>query len=161
MKSKKVWLLSGVPGCGKSTWARHQISKKGGFWASRDAVRFSIIKEDEPYFNQEDEVFNTWISQICDALSNPLVKNVYIDATHLNDKSRNKVLNRLPKDNIEEIINVVFNVPIEVCLLRNSQRSGRECVPESVILNMYKSFQMPSKHSTIIINENGEELVYG
>lgn len=156
MKLKKVWLLSGLPGSGKSTWAKQQIAKKGGFWISRDAVRFSMVREDEPYFERETEVFNAWISQICEALNNPLIEDIYIDATHLNDRSREKTLSRLPKDNIQKITNVVFKVPIEICLERNAMRTGREVVPDSTIYNMEKSFKMPKKYSTIYVDENGK-----
>ena len=151
MKSKRVWLTSGLPGSGKSTWIKEQLNKKGGFWASRDAVRFSMVGEDEPYFCREDEVFNEWIRQICEALSNPMIEDIYIDATHLNDRSRNKTLSRLPKENIREITNVVFAIPIETCLERNRQRTGRAVVPDEVILNMAKSFKAPAKYATMII----------
>lgn len=153
--------MSGLPGSGKTTWIKKQLSKKGGFWCSRDIVRFSIVKEDEPYFEHEDEVFNAWIAQICEALANPMVEDIYIDATHLNDRSREKTLSRLPKDNINKITNVVFDVPIEVCLERNSKRTGRELVPDSAIRNMAKSFRMPKKHSILLIGENGEEVAHG
>ena len=151
MKSKKVWLLSGLPGSGKSTWVKKQLEIKGGFWASRDAVRFSMVAEDEPYFERETEVFNEWIRQICEALSNPLIEDIYIDATHLNDRSREKTLRRLPKENICKITNVVFAIPIETCLERNRQRTGRAVVPDEVIRNMAKSFKAPAKYATMII----------
>lgn len=157
MKQKKVWLLSGLPGSGKSTWARQKIVENGGVWCSRDEVRFSIVKEDEEYFSHEDEVFNTWIKQINKALENPEVEDVYIDATHLNDKSRNKVLNRLTKNtDIEKITNVLFLTPLETCLERNKQRSGRAVVPEEVIKNMAKTFQIPERYPVLFIKEGGE-----
>ena len=157
MKRKKIWLLSGLPGSGKSTWARQKIAENGGVWCSRDEVRFSIVKEDEEYFSHENEVFNTWIKQINEALENPEVEDVYIDATHLNDKSRNKVLNRLTKNtDIEKITNVLFLTPLETCLDRNGQRSGRAVVPEEVIRNMAKTFQIPERYPVLFIREGGE-----
>ena len=157
MKQKKVWLLSGLPGSGKSTWARQKITENGGVWCSRDEVRFSIVKENEEYFSHEDEVFNTWIKQINEALENPEVEDVYIDATHLNDKSRNKVLNRLTKNtDIEKITNVLFLTPLETCLERNKQRSGRAVVPEEVIRNMAKTFQIPERYPVLFIKEGGK-----
>ena len=137
---------------------KKQLNNKGGFWASRDAMRFSMVREDEPYFERENEVFNAWIAQICEALSNPMIEDIYIDATHLNDRSREKTLSRLPKENINKITNVVFLVPIETCLERNAQRTGREVVPEDAIRNMQKSFKMPKKYSTLIVDADGREI---
>lgn len=151
--------MSGLPGSGKSTWVKKQLNNKGGFWASRDAMRFSMVSEDEPYFERENEVFNAWIAQICEALANPMIEDIYIDATHLNDHSREKTLSRLPKENINKITNVVFLVPIETCLERNAQRTGREVVPEDAIRNMQKSFKMPKKYSTIYVDAEGREIV--
>ena len=150
--------MSGISGSGKSTWVKQQIAEKGGFWASRDAVRFSMVREDEPYFERENEVFNAWIAQICEALNNPIIEDIYIDATHLNDRSREKTLSRLPKENINKITNVVFLVPIETCLERNAQRTGREVVPEDAIRNMQKSFKMPKKYSTLIVDVDEREI---
>ena len=156
MTKKTIWLMSGIPGSGKSTWIKNRLNEDTDIWCSRDAVRFSMVKEDEEYFSHETKVFRTWINQICDALNNPNIKNIYIDATHINDKSRNKTLSCLPKENIEEIVNVVFSVPLKECIRRNANRKGREKVPEDVITNMYNSFSLPQKNKTIFINEKGE-----
>lgn len=156
MTKKTIWLMSGIPGSGKSTWIKNRLNEDTDIWCSRDAVRFSIVKEDEEYFSHETKVFRTWINQICDALNNPNIKNIYIDATHINDKSRNKTLSCLPEENIDEIVNVVFSVSLKECIQRNANRKGREKVPEDVITNMYNSFSLPQKNKTIFINEKGE-----
>ena len=157
-KQKKVYLMSGVSGSGKSTWVKSQMML-GDEWISRDNVRFSIVREDEEYFSHEEEVFDTFIDYINQTLKNPNVNKIYIDATHLNKKSRNKTLNRIHKNLIDELNCVFFDIPEEVCLLRNSWRSGREFVPETVIKNMKKVHTMPDKSEKFdhiyVVNENG------
>ena len=139
MKRKKVWLMCGIPGSGKSTWIQEQMKIFPGVWCSRDNVRFSMVSEDEEYFSKEDEVFRAWISEIQRAMKDESIRNIYIDATHVNEKSRDKVLNKLSLKDID-LCAVNFMTPIEECLRRNDLREGRARVPRSVIRNMYASF---------------------
>ena len=133
--------MCGVAGSGKSTWVKNQISNCGGIWCSRDIVRFSLIKEDEEYFSKEDLVFSTWINEIQSAIDDQEgPANIYVDATHLTPKARDKVLDKLDLHNVE-LGAVNFIVPLEVCLKRNSLRSGRALVPDGIIRNMYASFK--------------------
>lgn len=143
MKRKKVYLMSGIPASGKSTWIRNHLTK-GSEWISRDNVRFSIIKDNEEYFAHEDEVFDTFITYINQTLENPEIENVYIDATHLNQRSRYKTLCRVRKDNIEELNCVCFTTPLDICLARNNLREGRAKVPESAIINMFNACVAPT-----------------
>lgn len=139
MKRKKVWLMCGIPGSDKSTWIQEQMKTNPGAWCSRDKVRFSMIGEDEDYFARENEVFEAWINSIQAAIANSAIENVYIDATHLNDKSRNKVLNRLNLTDCD-LCAVNFAIPLEECIRRNELREGRARVPRSVIRRMHFSF---------------------
>jgi predicted kinase len=139
MKRKKVWILSGIPGSGKTTWAKKQIAKYGGIHCSRDEIRFSLLKDGEDYFAHEDEVIRLWTEKANQAILSPDVGDVYIDATHLTEKTRAKVIDSLPTANYE-IITVFFHIPLEVCLERNEQRTGRAYVPPQVIRNMHKSY---------------------
>lgn len=142
MKLKKVFLLSGPPAAGKSTWVRNHMTPQSE-WISRDKVRFSIVDEGEDYFSHEDEVFDTFIAYINQTLENPDIETIFIDATHLNRKSRHKTLSKVNKANIEELNCVCFTTPIEICLERNHLRSGRERVPQSAIENMFRACAAP------------------
>ena len=132
MIKKTVYLLSGPPASGKSTWVRSRLTK-GSEWISRDNVRFSIVKEDEEYFSHEDEVFDTFIAYINQSLKDPDIHTIYIDATHLNKRARHKVLSRIRKRNISELNCVCFCVPQSVCQERNALREGRARVPAAAI----------------------------
>lgn len=137
---KNVWLLCGCPASGKSTFAKEQIEQHGGVCISRDEVRFSLVSEDEPYFSKEKKVFNEFIKNIQIAIMEN--DNVYVDATHLNEISRNKVLDRLRLNPCTvNIIPVNFFTPLELCLERNAKREGRAKVPEDVVKKMYESFR--------------------
>ena len=158
MKGKTVFLLSGPPASGKSTWVRSNMTL-GSEWISRDNVRFAIVREDEDYFSHEDEVFDTFINYINQTLEDPNIHTIYIDATHLNKRSRNKTISRIQKKNISEINCVCFTTPKAVCHVRNSLRAGRARVPASAIDNMFNSYSLPTGDEGFDhiydVNENG------
>ena len=138
---KTLYMMIGVPGSGKSTWLKAYAYN--GVIISRDAIRFAMIGEDEPYFSKETEVFNRFIENIQECIDDKNVENIYIDATHVTKASRNKVLNRLNLDKVDKKCAVLATTPLHTCLLRNSLREGRERVPESAINNMALSFEWP------------------
>ena len=157
MKQKKVWILSGVPGSGKSTWVKEQIAKNGGVHCSRDEIRFSLLKDDEDYFARELDVINAWHNKVVEAILDPEVENIYVDATHLNEKARKKTLNALPKGDYF-VTFVFFDVPLETCIKRNDNRTGRAFVPRSVIRRMHACYDQNTKlgDATLHLDENGE-----
>lgn len=157
---KKIWILSGLPGSGKSTWVKNRVKSEGdncsSIIVSRDEIRFNLLKDNEEYFSKEDKVFSIFINTINKALENPSITEIFVDATHLNDKARNKVLNRLNTNFANEIVILIFDVPLETCIERNSKRTGRALVPTEVIVNMNKSFQKTSsipKAEVIVLKE--------
>lgn len=159
MKVKKVWITCGPPGSGKSTFlAKHAQ----GPIISRDNIRFAFLEEGSDYFSMEDIVWTEFIKQIQFYINNIHYTNIYIDATHLNRKSRNKLLTALDLSNVTEINALCFNTSLDTCLKRNAQRSGLAKVPETAIKNMYKSYQYPNNQENfnkiIIIDEEGKEF---
>lgn len=143
-----LYILIGIPGCGKSTFADHFQNGINTVWISRDKIRFKIIKEDEEYFSHESEVFQKFVDNIVFSLKDGL--NVIADATHINMSSRRKLTYAIDKKfNNYKIVYVIFDTSFDICLARNNAREGRACVPEQVMKNMYKDFRIPREDEDI------------
>ena len=147
-----LYVLCGIPGCGKSTWVKNRMAENtssiGPKWVyvSRDEVRFSMIKEEDDYFSKEKQVFEEFVNRLCGNLSDAYIRNVIADATHLNEISRDKLINaiRRKRPNLPlHITMVYFDVSLEICKFRNAKREGRARVPNEVMDKMYNSLQFP------------------
>ena len=147
-----LYILCGIPGCGKSTWVKNRMaentSSTDSKWAyvSRDEVRFSMIKEEDDYFSKEKQVFEEFVNRICDNLNDAYINNVIADATHLNEISRDKLINaiRRKRPNLPlHITMVYFDIPLEVCKFRNDKRKCRAHVPNDVMNKMYAQLEFP------------------
>ena len=163
---KNLFVLVGVSGSGKSTLAK-KITKdfKASFKIiSRDEIRFSMVAEDEEYFSKENEVFKEFIRQIKESLN--INQNTIVDATHLNCGSRTKLLRAIGAD-LEgaAVYAIVVLNDLETILKQNNEREGRAYVPESVIKNMYATFEAPTLEEgfkEIMFYKNGKlEYVMG
>ena len=142
---KTVWLLCGIPGSGKSAWIE-QNKLPNSVVVSRDEIRFSIITDKDDYFGHEDEVWRQYVKKAQMAILNHNVENVYLDATHINEASRNKILNLLVLPNLPyfEIKVIYFDVCFAVCCERNAQRTGLANVPIKAIRRMFNNFVIPT-----------------
>ena len=147
-----LYVLCGIPGCGKSTWVKNRMAENTSStdpkWAyvSRDEVRFSMITEEDDYFSKEKQVFEEFVNRICGNLSDAWTQNVIADATHLNEISRDKLINaiRRKRPNLPlHITMVYFDIPLEVCKFRNDKREGRAHVPDEVMNKMYIQLEFP------------------
>lgn len=143
MKQKRVWLLSGVPGSGKSTYIETVRNEKSKV-ISRDAIRFEFLAPDEDYFAHEDEVVEIFHYRIIEALKDEEYEDIYIDATHISSNARQSIIRLLDKAYISELNCLAFNIPYLTCVERNYKRTGRAKVPESAILNMWRRMELPS-----------------
>lgn len=144
-----LFVMVGIPGSGKSYQAKKMLEwmKDTTVYISRDAVRLSIIKEDEHYFSHETQVFNTFARECATWLG--AGHNVIADATHNSVASRAKLINALAKYRVNEnqydIIFVVMATSQEECIRRDALREGRAHVTAPVIRRFFNNFTFPSK----------------
>ena len=156
--SKTLWMMVGVPGSGKTWFAKHKLIQGLGWrYVSRDEVRFSIITDEDEYFSKEKEVFREFINRIKAAFNDDGIFNVVADATHLNWPSRRKLINAIGVSDIN-IIPVVIQSNIEDSIQRNEEREGRAVVPRSVMRQMNASLTDPKtddfKYTAIMYVDN-------
>lgn len=144
-KPKHLWLLVGMPGSGKDTYLK-EAGIPHYLIVSRDQIRFSLLDDNDEYFDKEKEVFKLFIKNIQFKLNSCGV--CYANATHLNEKSRLKLLNALDLE--DAIIHAIyFNIDYETCVERNALRTGRERVPDTAMSNMYQSLTHPKNDKRI------------
>lgn len=144
--SKTIYMLCGLPGCGKSTWAKQRKVYWGIMGSNTEIISTDSIRGelygDESIQGDGKLVFDTAYKKIAANL-NPFVTTNYIifDATNLHRKDRNAFIKRFKKYNAK-ICLVYFDIPLPKCKYRNESRD--RVVPTEVMERMWKSKDVPS-----------------
>ncbi len=135
--------LVGLPGVGKSTWAKTQQEIDGCVIISTDSWIEKVAQESGLTYN---DVFQ---SSMRDAVKQMMFsvrlaqreqRDIIWDQTSLTVNSRLKKFNTLPE---YEHIAVVFSEPDEIEYAKRLDRPGKH-IPNSVIQSMRSSFEYPS-----------------
>jgi len=151
------YMMVGLPGSGKTTMAR-SIDDSLPFAPklcihSSDAIRLEVLG-DENDQTQQELVFDTLHKRVFEDLR--AGNDVVYDATNISYKHRRSFLHRLRGLHIADLrtVCVFMATPYETCLAYN--RSRERVVPESVIADMYRRFDVP------MMAEGWDEIeVYG
>ena len=144
----KAYMMIGVPGSGKSTYAKNLIKyinyidkKRNIVCISRDEIRFSLLKEGDAYFSKENQVYKIFIQKIKENLK--AGNDVIIDATHMTWGSRHKMFKNLANIENLKITGIWMNIPFSKCYENNNKREGLAKVPEDTLKNMIEHFEKP------------------
>lgn len=129
------FMMIGLPGSGKSTYAKELAKEYNAVIFSSDAYREKIFS-DENCQRSPKLVFDTLYNDMFKALDNNI--NVIFDATNIKRADRQRCLDRLSKYDTKRIA-CVMNTPTDVCIARDSQRD--RTVGMNVINNMFAKFE--------------------
>jgi len=129
-------MLIGIPGCGKSTWAKQHKDSLNAEILSSDRIReehFGDVNDQ----SHNVEVFDLMLKRTQEYLNSGI--NVIYDATNVNRRRRVNLIKSLPENAYTTAI--LFATPFVNCCGRNNLRDRK--VPEDVMWKFYKTFQAP------------------
>jgi predicted kinase len=131
---KRLILLVGIPGSGKTTLAR-KLTEKGFEVLSADSIRQEMYgntaEQGEP-----EAVFAIFFERLAKLFAQGA--DVVIDNTNLKVKYRQEITDRGRPFGYEDPQIWVLDVPLNVCLNRNRLRQRK--VPEDIVANMFNEF---------------------
>lgn len=130
-------MMVGLPGSGKSTYAKELADKYNAVICSSDEIRKELFGNEDVQ-DKNDEVFRLLHKRIKDYLNNK--RSVIYDATNINSKRRRAFLSEL-KNTVCFKRCIIMATPFEECLINNFNR-GR-VVPHKAIEKMYKNWNTP------------------
>lgn len=134
------YMLIGVPGSGKSTWAEKHKEEYNYSILSSDALRIELFN-DVNFQKDNAQVFNVMKKRTLENLK--AGNNVCYDATNLNRKSRKGILSYIDQEckDVKKVA-VVIATPMNNCVENNNNRE--RIVPLEVIYRMMVNFEIPS-----------------
>jgi predicted kinase len=147
-----IYIAVGLPGSGKSTYAKNFIKGKDIEYLSSDELRakFGSGETDQTCTNQ---VFGHIKRKVDEFLKDG--KNVLVDATSVNRRERSDYINTAKKYGAK-VVALVFKMDRDGLIERNKKRGeqGGRVVPDWVIDKMLNKFEEPST------NEGIDEVIY-
>lgn len=140
---KKLILLIGIPGSGKTTLAK-KLVERGYSVISADAIRQELYG-DESEQGEPEKVFSIFFERLDKMMENG--SDVVVDNTNLKAKHRLEITDRAKPFGYEEAQLWFLDVPLEECLKRNRLRERN--VGEDIVTNMFAEFNRNGrpKHS--------------
>ena len=147
---QKIILTTGLPGSGKSTWAKQHAEQFNGdvLLTSRDDIRAMLGFGPIGSSDKEEIVSKVQDDIIVRAIKSG--KGIIVHDTNLNKKSPTRIKKLLDGD-VEFLIADFTTVPVAVCIERDAQRANP--VGETVIKNMARQLQKPWRLTPEFMND--------
>ena len=133
-----LYLMVGISGSGKSTYAKELAKTVNGDYLSSDSTRLKLFG-DESNQDNNDIVFNVLYNAL--ALSLAMGRDSILDTTGLTTQIRQPAIQIARKYNAK-IVAVCFKTDVKIAKERNSKRDRQ--VPDNVIDRQYKILEYPT-----------------
>ncbi|MRX72788.1 AAA family ATPase [Bacillus lacus] len=140
-------MIIGLPGSGKSTFARKLAKNQEAVILSSDKLREEMLGDINNQASNES-IFEELNRRVNEHLANGI--NVIYDATNTNRKRRKHLINHVIK--CDKKIAHYVNEHYHTVLKRNNERDRK--VSREVIDKMYKNMQIP------LLNEGWDDVVF-
>lgn len=136
---KKVYMTMGLPGSGKSTWAKKKLDEQPHCYKriNKDDLRAMF---DNSYWSDANEMFVLRVRDTLILMALESGKHVIVDDTNLHPKHERQI-RELIKGQAELEIVDFRDVPLDVCIERDLKRQNS--VGERIILSMFNEFLAP------------------
>jgi len=135
-------LLSGIPGSGKSTWAKNYIkTHPNAHIVSSDELRLELWGKVND-FRDEKTVWETFLNRINDYAKAEENTIVIADATNLQNKYRQMYHDLTPGFDYHTL--VLFKIPFDKCERQNKMRSPDRIVPDYAMKKLEAEYEAPT-----------------
>ncbi|TVQ07399.1 MAG: AAA family ATPase [Leptolyngbya sp. DLM2.Bin27] len=135
-------MLVGIPGSGKSTWARALVAAQPRYWlVSTDSIRATLYGDEAiqgDWGQIWQQVLTHWREGVR-AICQGELDGVIYDATNARRRNRRAVIAAARSTGFTDITLVYFDLPLSLALERNRGRSRQ--VPGDVIATMHRQLQ--------------------
>ncbi len=135
-------MLVGIPGSGKSTWARDFVLAHHGYRiVSTDALRAQLYGDEAvqgDWLRIWQQVVTQWRQAIA-AIHQGSLEGVIYDATNARRRYRREAIAAARQTGFTSITLIWFNLPLSLALERNRGRS--QPVPADIIATMHRQLQ--------------------
>lgn len=159
--TQKIIFLRWLPWSGKSTWSRQYIlDNPNTIRVNKDDIRMQLHNW---VFSKSNEIIVLEYQMSLAATALAEGKSVIVDNTHLSGTHEQDYRQLANDMDVEFEIKSFLDVPLSVCLERNSKREWIERVPDEVILSMAKKMgirlEEPPEFEKVIQSETNKPCI--
>jgi predicted kinase len=140
-----LYVLIGIQGAGKSTWAKANAARLQAAIVASDDIRNELEARGIDATDQGDLVFSIFEERVARLLDER--RNVIADATHARRAWRANLLG-IARRRGAQVVAVWIKVPLATSRARNARKPGGtqwgdRIVPEEVLVDMWRRFEPP------------------